>query len=251
MKSRGHSWTEEEIANVQALLAAGQTQRQVAAALGCTASNINKRLRALNDTVGPRIYEMRKAGEEFPAIAEALGLEPSPASTRRLYMRLVRYCERIGEPYPRLTPEPPHDGEPRAFDGATLFRISFFVRRRAGRGQASTILDVAAALKLSERDVRLYTAELRRRGVLANGIVPTGRGLVEADLVRNSWKSHHQVLCAVVDAWTSGAPCETLRSLEPKLRYNRSTINTAIVRLRDEGFVAPRGNLYPRARRHE
>jgi biotin operon repressor len=251
VKTRGRSWTATEIANVQALLAAGQTQAQVAAALGCSPSNVNKRLRALADPIGPRVYALRVAGVEFPAIASELGMEPGPVSTRRLYMRLVRYCERIDAPYPRLTPEPPRGGEPRTFDGATLFRISFFVRRRAGRGQASNIMDVAAALKLSERDVRLYTAELRRRGVLANGAVPTGRGLVEADLVRNSGKAHHAVLCAVVDAWTSGAPCETLRSLHQKLRYNRSTINVAIVRLRDEGFVAPRGNLYPRARRHE
>jgi len=247
-----NTWPPEKMAHAEALLAAGHTQRQVAGMLGCSESSLSHRLRRTreSDTLGPRIYAMRMDGMEFPAIADALGQERSPTTTRRLYMRLVRYCERVGVAYPRVVAAKTAT-DSSGHDEMTLFRVSFFIRRRAGRGQASTNTDVAYALGLSERDVKLYTAELRRRGVLANGIVPTGRGIIEAQRRSGGEASYDQVLRAVVAAWTSGAPCETLSSLLQKLHYNRSTVNLAIVRLRDEGFVAPRGNLYPRARRHE
>lgn len=255
IRQNGRSWSGKKVAEVRALLAAGQTQQQVAAAIGCSPSNISKRLKAADDTSAKQIYELRLRGLGFYAIAEQLGMEPCDASMRRLYMRLVRYCERSGLTYPRAGRAkdtlPPSEPEPYVFDEMQLFRISFFIRRRAGRGQAIRNTDVADGLGLSDREAKFYIAELRRRNVLSNGIVPTQQGIdLLVDAEPPSY-ARFDVLRAIVDAWTSGSPCETLRSLREKLPYGPSTVNLAIVQLRDEGLVAPRGYLYPRGRRHE
>lgn len=254
IRQNGKSWSGEKVAEVRALLAAGQTQQQVAAKLGCSPSNISKRLKSADDTSAKQIYELRSRGFSFYDIAERLDMKPCEASMRRLYMRLVRYCERSGLTYPRAgraKTAPPSEPAPYVFDETQLFRVSFFIRRRAGRGQAIRNTDVADGLGLSDREAKFYIAELRRRNVLSNGIVPTQQGI---DLLTDAEPPDYarfDVLRAIVEAWTSGAPCETLRSLREKLPYSPSTVNLAIVQLRDEGLVAPRGYLYPRGRRHE
>jgi len=246
----GKSWSEDHVTAIRVRLNQGETQAHIARELGCTPSNLSKRLKAADDPIGKRVYTLRCEGLAFDDIAHDLGLEPNSTSTRRLYMRLVRYCERVGVEYPKVEREPAEPA-PINLDEATLFRIVFLLRRRAARLEDSDNSVVADTLHISDRDVKLYTAELRRRNVVANGIVPTEAGRQRAAALDQPKTVRDTVLVAVVAAWSSSGPCETLRSLCDKLAYSRSAINLAIVRLRDDGLLAPRGHLYLRDRRHE
>jgi biotin operon repressor/transcriptional regulator with XRE-family HTH domain len=246
----GKSWSEDHVTAIRARLSQGETQARIAQDLGCTPSNLSKRLKAADDPIGKRVYTLRCEGLAFDDISRDFNMEPGGSSTRRLYMRLVRYCERAGLEYPKVE-RAPTEPAPVVFDETVLFKIVFVLGRRAARGEDSDNDVIADTLHISDRDVKLHIAELRRRNVIANGIVPTQAGLQCAASMDAPVTVRDAVLLASVTAWSSSGPCETLRSLCDKLAYSRSALNLAIVRLRDGGLLAPRGNLHLRDRRHE
>lgn len=243
----GKPWPLAKAAAVRAALEA-RAAAEVAEELGCTVNNMYRRLRTADDPIGRRIYTHRTQGRSFDEIAALLNMEVGPQASRRLYMRLVRYCERAELAYPKV--EKPAIPWRERIDAATLDRIVGLLEERAGRLEDSDNVVVEDALQLSSRDVKLHLAELRRRGWVANGIVPTPEGIA----IVERWAAtstpalcaFDAVLCAVVEAWASGAPCETLRSLGEKLSFSHSTLNLAIVRLRDAGLLARRGTLHLR-----
>lgn len=239
MVNAGKSWSFEKIASVRAALRT-RPASAVAAEMGCSPANLRRRLASANDTTGERVYALRCAGVEFNDIAVELGLEPSPAATRRLYMRLVRYCERAGVEYPHpvrveVAPTP-------NYEEASLDRITRFLEERAARLEATDNWCIADKLQLSLKEVKCGVAELRRRGVVAAGIVPTTAGIEEAARHAQSKLSIHRVLHAIVESWARGSD-ESLTSLCDKLPLARSTINLSIVRLRDDGYLMRRGHL--------
>jgi hypothetical protein len=84
---------------------------------------------------------------------------------------------------------------------------------------------------------------MRRKKMLADGIVPTKVDADPDDLIG----CERAVLNAVRAAWADKKrSCETLTSLVVTTGYARSSINLAIVRLRDRGLLEPRGFLYLR-----
>lgn len=250
MTRKGKSWTEDQVTAIRVRLGRGESMRSVAASIGCTVANISRRLKAADDPIGKRVYTMRCEAMSFDDVAREFNMEPGPPTTRRLYMRLVRYCERAGVAYPHVerAPAPP---APRTYDEDLMFRLVFLLRRRAARLEDSDNEVVADTLQVSETILKFHVAELRRRNIIANGIVPTREGheLAASEGLDSTVRT--EVLRTVVKTWASNEPCETLRSLSEKLPFSRSSINLAIVRLRDDGFLAPRGNLYLRDLRYE
>ena len=258
--TKGRPWTTKRLQRVWSQLRAGTDVRTIAAQQGCTVGNIHKRLRGAGydpaaahkaDTEAEnqlaRIYALRKQGMEFSEIAHDLGMEPAPQSTRMLYMRLVRYCERLEIPYPRV----PRTAKPRepyrfAVDEARIDTIIEVLRRRDEAGLDTDVLDLADEVGLDDRMVKFYVAEMRRRNLLADGITPSEQGLRAADLnVANPICADMVLQCAVA-SWRSTGPCAKLDTLAETLDYSRSHINLAIVKLRDEGLFRPRGFLYLR-----
>lgn len=239
MANAGKSWSFEKIASVRDALRRAPVS-VVAAEMGCSPANLRRRLTSANDTVGERVYTLRCAGAEFSDIAAELGLEPAPATTRRLYMRLVRYCERAGVEYPHpvrveVAPTP-------TYREASLDRITRLLEERAARLEATDNGCLADTLQLPSKEVKCSVAELRRRGVIASGIVPTAAGVEEAAQRAQSGLSIHRVLHTIVESWTHGSS-ESLASLCDKLPLAHSTINVSIVRLRDDGYLMRRGHL--------
>jgi hypothetical protein len=258
--TKGRPWTLKRAQRVWEQLRAGTDVKTIAAQQGCTVNNIHKRLRTAGyDPLGAhraeseaelrlsRIYALRKQGKEFPEIAVELGMEPGPATTRALYMRLVRYCERLEVPYPRVTrPYVPRAPQRYTPDDAALEKLVAVLHRREAEGLDTDVLDLADEAGIDDRMVKLHVAEMRRRHVLADGIVPSEEGLKAADTdVANPICADMVLQCAVA-AWRSDGPCAKLDTLVETLDYSRSHINLAIVKLRDEGLFRPRGFLYLR-----
>lgn len=257
---KGRPWTTKRLQRVWEQLRAGTDVKTVAAQQGCTVGNIHKRLRAVGydpaaahkaDTEAElqltRIYAMRKQGMEFTEIAHDLGMTPSAQSTRMLYMRLVRYCERLEIPYPRII-KAARPRQPYRFsaDAAAIARLVEVLRRREAEGLDTDALDLADEAKLDDRMVKFYVAEMRRRHIIADGIAPSAEGLRAADIdVANPICADMVLQCAVA-AWRSDGPCAKLDTLVEALDYSRSHINLAIVKLREEGLFRPRGFLYLR-----
>lgn len=258
---RGPPWTRKKFDAVWAQFKSGVPVTQLAEENGCTVSNIYRRLRIVGyspkdevqkrrrvEMSSSRIYTMRKQGKEFGAIAVALGMEPSAATTRKLYMRLVQYCKKAGVPYPHMPP-PPRKRKPRrlrgraALTGADLTHVIVALRTIAAPSRPVGNTELAAALGVPIRQLGAMLAELRRRKVLADGLTPTHEGVAAAAKQPSSRTCADEVLERVVTAWTTGEPCETLGSLVDQLAYCRSTINVSIISLRERGLLHPRGSL--------
>lgn len=249
------AWTKKKFDAVWKQYESGMTTAQIAEQLGCTPSNVYRQLRRVGyspsklartrkrlSAQGSKIYTLRKQGKEFTAIAVEMGLEPSQATTRKLYMRLTRYCKNAGVIYPKL---------PRK-----VSRRMYVRRPRAANWAAATaqLRSLAApscplhnnilrsALGLTPRDTPPALAELRRRRVIADGLAPTPAGIEAAKNIQSSY-CVDQVLSRVITAWNTGAPCETLGSLLTSLEFGRSSINVAIITLRRKGLIHPRGLL--------
>lgn len=253
----GRSWTTKKVERVWRQLRAGVNVNTIASQHGCTVSNIHRRLRTagydphganvsenVENNRSSLIYARRKAGVEFHEIAVELGMEPTPSNRRRLYMRLVRFCERAEVPYPHQPKKRRDTSDKRA-----LLRSDDMVRR-AVEALATTsvpggLVDYTAfkaALGVDARDLKLVVAELRRRRILADGLslMP-----FEVSPPINAG-SETAVLHAIVKAWDSDGPCASLDTLVESLGYSRSTVNIAIIKLRSLNLVYPRGTLVRR-----
>lgn len=248
----GRAWTTKKAERVWQRLRAGVSVTTIAADMGCTVTNVHRRLRAAGyDPAGERrldvdedakiVYEGRKAGKEFTEIATDLGMEPSRANVRCLYMRLVRYCERHELTYPRLR---------RKKKAASLLAVTptmvtdaiLAIKRRMKRGEQTDMLDLEDELKLPNRLVKRIVAEMRRRRLVADGLVPAK---VEADPGLTGCEQ--AIIKAVRAAWADEKrSCESLNTLPAAIGYAHSTINIAIVKLRQLGLIEPRGFLYLR-----
>lgn len=257
---KGRPWTMKRIQRVWDQLRAGTDVKTIAAQQGCTVRNVHRRMqtagydlaatnraKATTELRLERIYAMRKQGKEFPEIAEALGMEPGQQTTRTLYMRLVRYCERIEVPYPRVTkqskPREPYRFAP---EEVNITKIIEVLRQREEASLDTDVLDLADEVGLDDRMVKFYVAEMRRRRIITDGIVPSAEGLKAADLDVANPICADMVLQCVAAAWRSEGPCAKLDTLTEMLDYSRSHININIVKLRDEGLFRPRGFLYLR-----
>jgi DNA-binding MarR family transcriptional regulator len=257
----GRSWTTKKAERVWKRLRAGVSVQTIAADEGCTITNIHRRLRtagyspadakraeSVEEMRTARIYAARKEGRSFNEIAEELDMEPSHLTTRRLYMRLVRYCERADVPYPHAPRAPKPN---RRSSGPRVWAVT-----DADVAEAVTVLKVAASkLKVYDNErlsldlrstddkyVKTLVAEMRRRRVLADGLVPTGKTTTERLL-----ESEKRTYDLIIKAWADPSQgCETLSSLVDKLGYARHTVNIAIIRLRKLGLVEPRGYLHLR-----
>lgn len=249
----GRSWTTKKVERVWKQLRSGVNVKTIAAQQGCSVTNIHRRLRtagydpqgaAMADHVESNrsglIYARRREGVEFTDIAAELGLEPTPSNVRRLYMRLVRYCERAEVPYPRVPrkrrPVTNRTEAMRAVD--VIAKAKKALHTLAAPGCATTNAALATTLGVNERDGKLVVAELRRKRVLADGLAPMP---FEVSPPLNA--SETAVLHAIVVAWDQGMPCESLDSLTANLDYSKSTINLAIIKLRALNLVYPRGLL--------
>ena len=255
----GRSWTTKKAERVWKRLRAGVSVQTIAADEGCTVTNIHRRLRtagyspadakraeSVEELRTAKIYAGRKEGKSFNEIAVELGMEPSNLTTRRLYMRLVRYCERADVPYPHAPKKP---------------RSRSYTPRVWAIGDAD-VAEAVAALKEASRRLKVYdnerlslelrttddkyvktlVAEMRRRRVLADGLVPTGKTSTERLL-----ESEKRTYDLIIKAWADPSRgCETLSSLVDQLGYARHTVNIAIIRLRKLGLVEPRGYLHLR-----
>jgi hypothetical protein len=246
-------WTRKKFDAVWKQYESGMTTAQIAEQLGCTTSNIYKQMRRIGyspaklaqtrkrlSVQGSKIYTLRKQGKEFTAIAVELGLEPSKATTRKLYMRLVRYCKNAGVIYPRLPKKPTrrmYARRPRAANW-----VSATAKLRSLTAPSCPLHNniLASALGVTARDLPHVLAELRRRRVIANGLAPTLAGIEAARNMQSSY-CVDQVLARAVTAWDTGAPCETLGSLIKTTGFCRSSINVAIISLRERGLLHPRG----------
>jgi len=256
----GPAWTRKKFDAVWKKYQSGVPATELAKEHGCTTSNIYRRLRKVGyspdklarklqrlETQGSRIYTLRKQGKSFDEVAVELELEPSPATTRKLYMRLVRYCKSAGVIYPRLPAKRKPKRSPRPLRRGTvlladLSAVTQKIRSLAAPGCPVGNTELAAALGVSPRDLNGVLAELRRRRVLSDGLVPTSRGIELAEKVQSSY-CWEQVLASVVTAWTTGKTCETLGSLDASLDFCRSSINVAIIGMREKGLLHPRGLL--------
>lgn len=252
----GRSWTTKQVERVWKQLRAGVSVKTIAAQQGCSVTNIHRRLRtagydpqgaAMAENVENNrsglIYARRKEGVEFTDIAVELGLEPTPSNVRRVYMRLVRYCERAEVPYPKV-PRVRHPATSRTEamrDKDVIAKAKKVLHTLAAPGCATTNAALATSLGVNERDGKLVVAELRRRRVLADGLAPMPFEISPALTTAET-----AVLHAIVVAWDQGAPCESLDSLTAKLGYCKSTVNLAIIKLRSLNLVYPRGLLVRR-----
>lgn len=260
---KGRPWTTTRAKHVWEQLRSGMDVKTIAAQQGCTVNNVHKRLRtagyepvqahradASAEMQLQKIYAMRKRGSDYSEIARTLGMEPGPGTTRRLYMRLVRYCERIEVPYP-VAPQPRKPAfrptKPADFVPVTVSKIKAALMHRDEQGLQTDVLDLADALGLTDRDAKLYVAELRRRCVIADGPTPTEAGIKRVCAgVEGRPLCADRVLHAIVVAWDRGDPLPSLDTLAEQLRYSRSAVNITLVQLRAEGFLRPRGFLYLR-----
>ena len=262
MTHAGKPWTTHRLQRVWEQLRSGMDIKTVARQQGCTINNIHKRLRmngydpaeshradSSRDMQLERIYSMRKQGKEFSEIAHVLGMEPGPTSTRCLYMRLIRYCERIGVDYPR-GPKRVREAKKRVMvvTDETIQRLVDLLREREAAEQPTTVYDLADASGLTDRDTKTYVAEMRRRCLISDGIVPTERARHAADIIMDhkTASCYDAVIWGVVAAWRSEGPCATLERLVETAPFSKSYITLAIVNLREDKYFQPRGYIYLR-----
>jgi len=96
----------------------GERTADLAAEVGMSVNNLGKRWRRVGchaekvqrvtnnrQTHSSKVYAMRAKGFAWRQVVEAFGMDPDDAAnTRLLYMRLVRYCKRVGCPVPSVEP---------------------------------------------------------------------------------------------------------------------------------------------------
>ena len=259
----GPAWTRKRFDTVWKRVRSGVPVKVVAGENGCTTSNIYKRLRKVGydlekearkdsrlELQASRIYTLRKQGKEFGDIAKALDMQPSDATTRKLYMRLVNYCKRAGVPYP-YAPKKRKGPSRRITAGwrpsdADILRAITVLKSHTALGCPTSNMDLANALGVSLRVAMGIASVLRKRRIIGDGLVPSADGITAAQNMRTSYCAD-QVLATVVACWREGRDCETLGSLDNgRLDFCRSSINVAIISLREKGLILPRGNLYLR-----
>lgn len=253
---KGKSWTTKRAERIWNRLRSGVHVSTIAADEGCTVTNIHRRLRAVGysseeerrrrareETQAAKIYARRKEGRSFEEIAAELGLEHNSSTMRRLYMRLVRYCERAEVPYPKMPKKsrPGRRGGPHTQPDYSL--IDGCVAMMKKHPQPMSIEDFAEKVGVDARIAKRLVAEMRRRRLLADGIVPIKGATTEERLVG----SEVFVLEAVREAWNDkDRQCHSLGSLVDYGRYARHTLSIAIIKLRKLGLVEARGGLYLR-----
>jgi DNA-binding IscR family transcriptional regulator len=109
--------------------------------------------------------------------------------------------------------------------------------------QPMTIEFFAEKVGVDARIAKRLVAEMRRRRLLADGIVPIKGATTEEHLTG----SEVFVLEAVREAWNDkDQQCHSLGSLVDYGRYARHTLSIAIIKLRKLGLVEARGGLYLR-----
>lgn len=252
----GRSWTTKKAERVWKRLRAGVHVETLAADEGCTVTNIHRRLRtagyspsqarrveSAEEMQAAKIYAMRKAGQSFEEIAVELGQEPGTLTMRRLYMRLVRYCERAEVPYPKMPKKsrPGRRGGPHTKPDYSL--VDGCVAMMKKHPQPMSIEDFAEKVGVDARIAKRIVAEMRRRRLLADGIVPIKGATTEEHLTG----SEVFVFEAVREAWNDkDQQCHSLGSLVDYGRYARHTLSIAIIKLRKLGLVEARGGLYLR-----
>jgi NMD protein affecting ribosome stability and mRNA decay len=163
---------------------------------------------------------------------------------RRLYMRLVRYCERAEVPYPKMPRRSRRPGRRGGRHTQPDFSlIDGCVAMMKKHPQPMSVEDFAAKVGVDTRIAKRLIAEMRRRRLLADGIVPIKGATTNERLV----SSEVFVLEAVREAWNDkDRQCHSLGSLVDYGRYARHTISIAIIKLRKLGLVEARGGLYLR-----
>lgn len=256
----GPAWTRKKFDAVWKKYESGVPATELAKEHGCTVSNIYKRLRKVGyspksvirkqrrlGVQATKIYTLRKQGKSFDEVAVDLGMVPGAATTRKLYMRLVRYCKSAGVIYPRLAAKRPprRNARPLRRVNAHLANLSLVaqkIRSLTAPGCPIGITELAAGLGVSARDLNGVLAELRRRRVIADGLSPTSRGIELAENMQPGYCLEH-VLTRVVEAWNTGKTCETLGSLEASMDFCRSSVNVAIISLRQKDLLHARGLL--------
>lgn len=251
-------WTRSRAKAVWEQLRSGVSVVTIAEQNNCTVRNIHRRLKCAgfdpeaarradtsHDMQNERIYTLRKAGKTYQEIAVDLGMEPCDQTTRTLYMRLSRYCERIEIPYPVVVrPKQPRAYTPPAMRDDVIDAIVAALRAAEAEGEALRPEDLPARTKLPEHVIKAHIGELRRRGLVADGIVPAmGEAIHEAQARAGA---EAFVLMACIQAWLSGAELPTLETLTAADQFSRSFLNATIVKLRRDGLLRPRGYLYLR-----
>ena len=252
-------WTRSRAKAVWQQLRDGVDVATIAEQNNCTVRNIHRRLKCAgfdpeaarradtsHDMQNERIYTLRKAGKAYHEIAADLGMEPSAQTMRTLYMRLSRYCDRLEIPYPVVVRQRvPRVYTPPAIRDDVIDAVVAALRAAEVEGEALRPEDLPARTKLPEHVIKAHIGELRRRGLVADGIVPAmGEAIHEAQARAGA---EAFVLMACIQAWLSGAELPTLETLTAADQFSRSFLNATIVKLRREGLIRPRGFLYLRA----
>ena len=124
-----------------------------------------------------------------------------------------------------------------------LRAVEMCIRERAVQELHTSWPDIVDDTKIPGSVVRMAVASLRRRGIVAtSGLAPTAQGMRE-------WTSlppgaRRKVMELVTLDWVSpDKELHTLGSLVERLGLQRSTLNSAICRLREANLLEPRGTL--------
>jgi len=229
----------------------GEATAAIAADIGCTVGNLNRRWRGIGldpmrhyrnrenrKSNGYRIWVLRREGKTYREIAMLLGFPPDESGERLIYMRLVRYCRRAGVIMP---PAPTTD---RVFvTPAQLRAVEICIRGRAAQELHTSWPDIVEDTKIQGSVVRMAVASLRRRGIVArSGLAPTAQGMREWHQLPHG--ARRRIMELVTLDWVSpDKELHTLGSLVERLGLQRSTLNTAICRLREANYLEPRGTL--------
>jgi hypothetical protein len=230
----------------------GETTAAIAADIGCSVRNLSRRWRfvgidplrhyrtqAYRKSNGYRIWVLRREGKTYREIAMLLGFPPDAIGERLIYMRLVRYCRRAGVVMPRVAASRPMVRS--TLQQAEL--VERCLRERARQELHTSWPDIAEDIKLPGNIVRMAVAALRRRGILArSGLAPTAQGMREWETLPAG--ARRRIMAVVTFDWVApDKELHTLGSLVERLGLQRSTLNSAICRLRAENLLEPRGTL--------
>jgi len=255
-------WTKSQLNQLWQRMRDGETADALAAEHECTRSNLYKQLREAglepsklrrarqrDDVMASKIYTLRMSGKSFPEIADEFGMEQGDVTIRRLYMRLVRYCERAGAKYPhmpRKRGKSTWKAKPRDVTEQLITTAVKVIDEHAARSRLLNNVALAKVLGENVDFVKKLLGTMRRRKLIADGLAPTPAGLRRAAEIGNAVTSKDVVLARAAKTWVQARPCESLTSLLVSTSFSRSTVNVAIIRLRDEELLYPRGLIIPR-----
>lgn len=228
----------------------GESTASIATDIGCTVGNLTRRWRGIGldpmrhyrnkeyrKSNGFKIWSLRKEGRTYREIAMLLGYPPDESGERLIYMRLARYCKRTGVIMPHHTPKPPRVTPQQAT------AVEDCIRERARQELHTSWPDIVEDTKLPGNVVRMAVASLRRRGILAgSGLAPTAQGMREWETLPQG--ARRRIMEAVTLDWVNpDKELHTLGTLVERLGLQRSTLNSAICRLREANLLEPRGTL--------